>query len=82
MCIYFTDPSLLVFPATASPPWLHIQPSPPPAAGESTDQILGDLHFAYRTREEISYNNKNGPKFCERQYSEKQVLLRMKRIKT
>jgi len=45
MCIYLKELSLRVSSAIATPPLLHIELPLPPAADDSTDQILGDLHF-------------------------------------
>jgi len=66
MCICIEDFSLRVSSAIATPPLLHTELSLPPAAGDSTDQILADLHFArFRTREVTCYDHKNGPRLCE-----------------
>jgi len=66
MCICIKDLSLRVFSAIATPPLLNIELSLLPAAGDSTDQIRGDLHSAlFRTREVTSYDHKNGPRLCD-----------------
>jgi hypothetical protein len=65
MCICLKDLSLRVSSAIATPPLLHIEIPLPPVAGDSTDRILGDLHFArFKTREVISYN-KHGRRLCD-----------------
>ena len=62
MCIYIKEPSLRGSTAIVTPPLLHFEISLPPAAGDSIDQILGDLHFARFRKREVT---QNGPRLCD-----------------